>query len=80
MAAPIATAKADFRKRSCLLYPRKADTSAIACVAQTCRSRKVTWDQWLTWARQEADRIDFMKNGMVTEAIRQHMEEMSLPE
>jgi len=30
-------------------------------------------EQWATWARQEADRIDPVKNGVVGEAIRQHV-------
>jgi hypothetical protein len=36
-------------------------------------------EQWALWARQEADRIDPVKNGVVGEAIRQHVQVSANP-
>jgi len=36
-------------------------------------------EQWALWARQEADRIDPVKNGVVGEAIRQHGQASATP-
>lgn len=47
--------------------------SALLRVAETSITR-VDFDQWAMWARQEADRIDPVKNGMIAEAIRQYVQ------
>jgi leucyl aminopeptidase (aminopeptidase T) len=47
--------------------------SALLGVAETSIAR-ADFDQWAVWARQEADRTDPVKNGMIAEAIRQHVQ------
>jgi hypothetical protein len=46
--------------------------SALLRVTETSIAR-ADFDRWATWARQEADRTDPVKNGMIAEAIRQHV-------
>ena len=46
--------------------------SALLGVTDTSIAR-ADLDQWAVWARQEADRTDPVKNGMIAESIRQHV-------
>jgi hypothetical protein len=46
--------------------------SALLRVTETSIGR-ADFDRWVVWARQEADRTDPVKNGMIAEAIRQHV-------
>ena len=47
--------------------------SALLEIRETSIAR-ADFDQWAAWARQEADRTDPVKNGMIAEAIRQHVQ------
>jgi len=53
--------------------------SARSRVAETSRAQ-ADFDRWAMWARQEADRIDPVKNGTIAEAIRQHVQQISANE
>jgi hypothetical protein len=46
--------------------------SALSRVEETSVARD-DFDRWAVWARQEADRIDPVKNGMIAEAVRRHV-------
>jgi hypothetical protein len=50
--------------------------SALLRVTETSIAR-ADFDQWAVWARLEADRTDPVKNGMIAEAIRQHVQRTS---
>ena len=47
--------------------------SALLRVTETSIAR-ADFDRWATWARQEADRTDPVKNGMIAEVIGQHVQ------